>query len=67
MEQIVAMFHRDARSHEIMEVVNDLSKMGLVAMQVNKQGTRVISAVFSKQNTEEAMMDLLVEPKDTRL
>jgi hypothetical protein len=30
MEQVVAMFHRDARSREIAEVINDLVKLGQV-------------------------------------
>lgn len=61
MEQIVAMFHRDARSHEITEVVNDLIRMGQVKMQQNKAGSRFMSAVFTKANTEDEMMKLLAE------
>lgn len=61
LEQVVAMFHRDARSHEITEVVNDLIRMGQVRMSTMSSGIRVMSAVFTKQNTEDAMMNLLAE------
>jgi hypothetical protein len=61
MEQIVSMFHRDARSHEIIEVVNDLLKMGQITQNQLKSGQRLLSAVYSKQNTEDAMMSLLAE------
>lgn len=61
MEQIVAMFHRDARSHEIAEVINDLLKMGQLVMSQLKSGLKVLSAVYTKQNTEDAMMNLLSE------
>jgi hypothetical protein len=64
MEQVVAMFHRDARSHEITEVINDLVRMGQVKMHQLRQGARVLSAVYTKQNTEEAMLDLLAQKKD---
>lgn len=61
MEQIVAMFHRDARSREIAEVINDLLKMGQVVMSQLPSGKRVISAVARKGDTEEEMMDLIAE------
>lgn len=61
LEQIIAMFHRDARSSEIAEVVNDLIKTKQVMMQQTKSGQRLISATFSKQNTEDAMMQTLRE------
>lgn len=61
LEQIVAMFHRDARGSEITEVVNDLIKTGQVKMNQLSSGVRVISAVFTKQNTQDAMMLLLAE------
>jgi hypothetical protein len=59
MEQIVAMFHRDARSREIAEVLNDLMKMGSVKMSQLKSGARVLSAVQRFEDTEAAMMNLL--------
>ncbi len=61
LEQIVAMFSRDARSHEITEVMNDLIRMGQVKMNSLKSGTRVMSAVFAKASTEDDMMNLLAE------
>ena len=61
MEQVIAMFHRDARSTEIMEVLNDLRKTGQIHMQQAKTGKVLVSATFSKQNTEDSMMNLLME------
>jgi hypothetical protein len=61
MEQVIAMFHRDARSNEIAEVINDLIKTGQVTLQQARNGIRYLSAKFSKQNTEDAMMQLLKE------
>lgn len=59
METILAMFHRDARSHEITEVVSDLVKMGQCTTTQTATGPRLISAKFTKQSTEDAMMNLL--------
>jgi energy-coupling factor transporter ATP-binding protein EcfA2 len=59
MEQIVAMFHRDARSHEIAEVINDLIKMGQVKMSTLPTGKRILSAVQRLSDTEDEMMKLL--------
>lgn len=61
MEQIVAMFHRDARSREIAEVINDLLKMGQVKMSQLPSGQRVISATHRKGDTEDDMMKLIAE------
>lgn len=61
MEHLMAMFHRDARSHEIMEVANDLIKMGQVTMTTNKQQQRFVSAMFSKKSTEDEMMAMLFD------
>lgn len=63
MEQIVGMFHRDARTTEITEVITDLIRTRQVKMNQAKSGQRLISAVFTKQNTEDAMMLLLAERK----
>jgi hypothetical protein len=59
MEQIVAMFHRDARSREIAEVVNDLIKLGQVKLSQLPGGSRVISAVKRLSDTEDEMMRIL--------
>ena len=61
MEQIVAMFHRDARSSEIMEVVNDLLKAKQVTLSQLPSGQRVLTAKFKLGNTEDSMMTLLAE------
>lgn len=65
MDQMISMFHRDARSTEISEVVNDLVKTGQAKMQNSKTGQRLVSATFSKQNTEDAMMQALREMMET--
>ena len=59
MEQLLAMFHRDARSVEIQEVINDLIHMKQISMQTSKTGQRLLIANFTKQNTEDAMMRTL--------
>ena len=61
MEQIISMFHRDARSSEIMEVVNDLIKSRQVVMTTTKDNKRVVSAQFKLGSTEDSMMSLLAE------
>jgi hypothetical protein len=61
MEQIVAMFHRDARSREIAEVLNDLIQMGQVVMSNLPGGKRVMSAVGRKGDTEDDMMKMIAE------
>lgn len=63
MEQITALFHRDARTHEIMEVVNDLTNMRLVKVQTARTGGTIVSALYTKEDTEDQMMQLLVEKK----
>lgn len=59
MEQVVAMFHRDARSREIAEVINDLVKLGQVKLSNLPSGSRVISAVKRLSDTEDEMMKIL--------
>jgi energy-coupling factor transporter ATP-binding protein EcfA2 len=59
MDQVVAMFHRDARSREIAEVVNDLVKLGQVKLSQLPGGSRVISAVKRLSDTEADMMKIL--------
>jgi hypothetical protein len=61
MEQIVAMFHRDARSREIAEVITDLIRSGQVKMSQLASGVRMLSAVRRLTNTEDEMMKLLAE------
>lgn len=61
MEQVVSMFHRDARTHEISEVINDLLKTKQVKLNQLKGGRTVLSATFTKEDTEDQMLKLLVE------
>lgn len=61
LEQILAMFHRDARSTEVTEVINDLVRTEQLIVHQSKGGSRLLSARFTKQNTEDAMMRLLAE------
>lgn len=59
MSQILSMFHRDARSSEIHEVVNDLIRMGQISSLQTREGSQILSAGFSKKSTEDEMMMLL--------
>lgn len=61
MEQVIAMFHRDARSNEIMEVVNDLIRSKQATMIQVQSGKRMITAQYKLGNTEDTMMSLLAE------
>lgn len=59
--QVIAMFHRDAKSSEIAEVLNDLIRVGQVKMNQLSSGEKVMSAVYTKKSTEDEMMTLLAE------
>ena len=61
LDELVSLFHRDARSHEISEVLNDLKRMNQVKMLQTKSGVLSITAVFTKENTEEAIMSMLAQ------
>lgn len=61
MEQIVAMFHRDATSRDIGEVITDLHRAGQIIQAQGKAGSILISAKFRRQDTEDEMMRLLSE------
>lgn len=61
LDELVGLFHRDARSHEITEVLNDLKRMNQVKMIQTRSGSVSVTAVFTKQNTEEAIMSMLSE------
>lgn len=56
-----AMFHRDAKSHEITEVLRDLQAMKQVVMRQDKGGHVTIHAVYAREDTEKGMMNLLCE------
>lgn len=59
MQTLIAMFHRDASSRDIAEVVNDLIRVGQLKINQTPTGQSMISAVYSKQDTEDQMMKLL--------
>lgn len=61
MEQIVAMFHRDARSNEISEVIMDLINAKQVILSQLPDGKRLLTAKLTRQSTEDEMMNLLSE------
>jgi hypothetical protein len=61
MEQIVSMFHRDATSRDIAEVITDLHRAGQIVQAQVKEGRTLISAKFRRQDTEDEMMRLLSE------
>lgn len=61
MEQLVSMFHRDATSRDIAEVITDLSRAGQIIQAQVKDGRTLISARFKRQDTEDEMMRLLAE------
>lgn len=61
MEQITSMFHRDATSRDIAEVITDLHRAGQIVQAQVKDGKTLISARFRRQDTEDEMMRLLSE------
>lgn len=63
MQSLIAMFHRDASSRDIAEVVNDLIRVGQLKVNQSSNGQSLISAVHTKQDTEDAMMTALRQRK----
>lgn len=61
LEQMIAMFHRDARSNEIAEVINDLVRTKQAVVTKLPSGKSLVSATYRIGNTEDAMMSLLAE------
>lgn len=61
LNQIVAMFHRDAKTADITQIVSDLVNTKLVAMSQLSSGERTLTAVVRLGNTEDQMMSLLAE------
>lgn len=61
LDQLFAMFHRDARTHEITEILNDLARMKLISRIQGRDGRMSVTAVYTKKTTEEAIMNLLAE------
>lgn len=62
LDVLQGMFHRDARPHEMQEVIEDLTRMNQIKMSKNaKSGVIHIHAVYSREDTEKDMLHLLAE------
>lgn len=59
VEQLVAMFHRDARSHELREVINELTKMNQVKVIQQSSGQIMLAATYNRRDTEDTMLTAL--------
>lgn len=59
LDELRGHFHRDARSVEFMEVINDLVKMGQLKLTQIREGKAIVSARISKQDTEDDMLKML--------
>lgn len=56
-----ATFHRDARSAEFMEALNDLTKTKHAVMTQTKTGSAMVTATIIKNSVEESMFKTLSE------
>ena len=56
-----AMFHRDARSMEIAEVVNDLHRLGQIKLTQLKDGKTMVHSAQKAVDIEDSMFKLLSE------
>ncbi len=65
MEQIVAMFHRDAKSSEIVEVIVEMMNAGIIVQSQTAQGQKLLTVKSNRKNTEDIMVKMLSERKDT--
>lgn len=62
LDQVQAMFHRDARPKEIMEVLQDLQAMKSISIvQPKSSGELYVTAVVKQKSTEDDIMNLLAE------
>lgn len=61
MEVLQAMFHRDARPQEIMEVLTDLMHMKQLRFTNSANKVVNVHAAFSRENTEDTMLKMLTE------
>lgn len=59
LEQLRAVFHRDARSQEFMEAINDLNKSNQLKLVQDKNATVMVIANIPKENVEDAMFKAL--------
>jgi len=63
---LTAMFTRDARAIDIMEIINDLKQSGQVNLIQQRDGQVHISANFSKHNIEDEMLKILSKRGDKK-
>lgn len=61
IDEVVQMFHRDAKTREIVEVLNDLVRSKQVKGTQLKNGATVFTATFSRRSAEDDMLKLLME------
>lgn len=61
MNEIMALFTRDAKSRDIAETLNDLKRAGQIFMNQQPDGSFVVGAIFNKANVEEGMMRILAK------
>lgn len=60
LDELRGHFHRDARSSEFMEALNDLVKNRQIALQQNKtSGAVFVSALIGKFHTDDKIIDVL--------
>lgn len=61
VEELRAHFHRDARSNEFMEVLNDLIKNKQLTLSQNTKGVAFVSATVSRFATDDDMFRMLTQ------
>lgn len=66
MNQVIAMFSRDARARDITETLNDLQKAEQVSITQQPDGTFVVSARLNKANVEASMMRILAKAENEK-
>ena len=63
MNELMALFSRDAKSRDIAETVNDLKRAGQVTVTARPDGSFVVGASFNKANVEDGMMRILAKSR----
>lgn len=61
LEQLRAVFHRDARNNEFTEALNDLTKTNQASIAQQKDGIIMVVAKIHKENIEDSMFKALSE------
>lgn len=61
LDALRAVFHRDARSAEFMEALNDLTKTKHATMTQNRDGSVMIASLMVKDSIEDSMFKALSE------